>query len=57
MQLSYTMKQGTSKQEWLATVQSCPCCKGQKPKVEFKRVDGVEMCGECQEEHNEMATA
>ncbi len=57
MQLSYTLKQGTSKQEWLATVRTCPCCQGQQPKDSFKRVDGVEMCGECQEEHAELATA
>lgn len=55
MQLSYTMKQGTSKQEWLAQVQTCPCCKGQKPKAEFKRVDGQDICAECQEEKAEAA--
>ena len=54
MQLSYTLKQGTSKQEWLATVQTCPCCHGQQPKAEFKRVDGVDMCADCQEEHAEL---
>jgi hypothetical protein len=57
MQLSYTMKQGTSKQEWLASVQLCPCCKSQQPKVDFKRVDGQDVCGECQEELAEMLTA
>lgn len=55
MQLSYTMKQGTSKQEWLANVQMCPCCHGQHPKSEFKRIDGIDMCKECQEEYAEVA--
>lgn len=55
MQLSYTSKQGTSKQEWLATVQVCPCCKGQQPKDTFKRVDGVDICLMCQEEQLELA--
>lgn len=54
MQLSYTMKQGTSKQEWLASVQMCPHCNSQQPKTDFKRVDGVDICGECQEELLEM---
>lgn len=54
MQLSYTLKQGTSKQEWLAQVQLCPCCTGQQPKDGFKRVDGEEICQECQEEKAEL---
>jgi hypothetical protein len=50
MQIVYTVKQGTSKQEWLGTVQTCPCCNGQQPKATFKRVDGQDICLECQEE-------
>lgn len=46
----YTTKQGNSNQEWLATVAVCPCCKSQKPKAEFKVVDGEEMCAKCQQE-------
>jgi hypothetical protein len=57
MQLSYTMKQGTSKQEWLASVQLCPRCHGQQPKDTFKRVDGVDICLECQEELQEQEVA
>lgn len=57
MQLSYTMKQGTSKQEWLASVQLCPRCHGQQPKDTFKRVDGVDICLECQEELQEHEVA
>jgi NADH pyrophosphatase NudC (nudix superfamily) len=50
MQLVYTVKQGTSTQEWLSTVQLCPCCGGQKPKATFRRVDGQDICQDCQEE-------
>ena len=46
----YVVKDGTSKQSWLNTVQLCPRCGGQQPKATFKRVDGVDICGECQEE-------
>lgn len=55
MQLVYTSKQGTSKQEWLGQVQLCPHCGGQHPKAGFKRVDGVDICKECQEELAEVS--
>ena len=44
----YVVKDGTSKQAWLATVQHCPSCGGQKPRDGFKRVHGVDICAECQ---------
>ena len=50
MQLSYTMKQGTSKQEWLATVRHCPCCHSQRPKNGFRRVGQQDICEECQKD-------
>lgn len=50
MQIVYTVKQGTSKQEWLGTVQTCPCCNSQQPKATFKRVNGQDICLECQTE-------
>lgn len=50
MQLSYTLKQGTSKQEWLATVQLCPCCHSQQPKGGFKHIDNQDICANCQED-------
>jgi transcription elongation factor Elf1 len=53
----YVVKEGTSKQAWLATVQTCPRCGGQHPKVDFKRVDGQDICGECQKELVETPTA
>lgn len=53
----YVVKDGTSKQAWLNTVQLCPRCGGQHPKVEFKRVDGVDICLECQEELQEQEVA
>jgi NADH pyrophosphatase NudC (nudix superfamily) len=49
----YTVKQGTSTQEWLANVRLCPACGGQKPKATFKRVDGEDVCLDCQKEHAE----
>jgi recombinational DNA repair protein (RecF pathway) len=57
MQFSTTMKQGNSKQEWLANVQVCPCCQGQQPKATFKRVDGRDICLECQEDLVELTSA
>lgn len=56
MQLVYTVKQGTSTQEWLGTVQLCPNCGGQKPKATFRRIDGVDVCLECQQEHDDLVT-
>lgn len=53
MQMFYTTKQGNSKQEWLGSVELCPCCKCQKPKADFKMIDGEEICGQCQKELSE----
>jgi formylmethanofuran dehydrogenase subunit E len=51
----YVVKDGTSIQAWLNTVQHCPKCDSQQPKDSFKRVDGVNICAECQEELLEVA--
>lgn len=51
----YVVKDGTSKQAWLNTVRLCPHCDSQQPKDGFKRVDGVDICAECQEELQEVA--
>ena len=50
MQMFYTTKQGTSKQEWLGSVELCQCCNSQQPKDTFKMVESKKMCEKCQEE-------
>jgi hypothetical protein len=40
----------SSTQAWLGTVLTCPSCKGQKPKLLFKVVDGESICKDCQDE-------
>lgn len=48
--LIYTVKQGTSKQSWLGSVDMCPCCESQQPKSEFKHINGEDVCAKCQQE-------
>lgn len=45
--------QGTnpsSTQGYLGTVALCPSCKGQRQKDLFKKVDGVDICKNCQDD-------
>ena len=45
--------QGTSPsstQAYLGSVALCPYCKGQKRKDLFKKVDGVDICKDCQDD-------
>lgn len=46
-----TMNSGySSTQAWLGSVLTCPSCKGQKPKLLFKVVEGESICKDCQDE-------
>lgn len=40
----------SSTQAWLGSVLTCPSCKGQKPKLLFKVVEGESICKDCQDE-------
>ncbi len=51
----YTTKQGNSIQEWLSSVEQCPCCKSQQPKAGFKLINGEKMCEKCQTEEYKVA--
>ena len=46
----YQMRAGTSTQAYLGSVKLCPMCGGQKPKDDFKIVDGKAICKDCQVE-------
>jgi hypothetical protein len=48
--MAHIVKEGTSKQAWLASVSLCPRCNSQQPKAGFKVVQGEEVCACCQGE-------
>jgi len=49
----YQSGAGSTTQAYLGSVKTCPHCGGQKPKGEFKMVNGESVCVECQEEIKE----
>lgn len=49
----FQSKPGGTTQSYLGTVKLCEMCKSQRPKEQFRMVDGIEMCGDCALEEEE----